>query len=131
MATNITSNITLGNIFGRAWKSIRFTVVEGRELHMAHDICKQLKISNVTNAVKGIDGTHRVSVDNREKMKVPEWNKYRKVHLLDFTGVLQLVMNNNSRGCKAIRNRIACAYLPSREDLVLHDEVDDDTAELD
>lgn len=103
-------NPILRDIFGPAWIGVRFIVDDaGVRKHMAHDICARLGITNVSTAIRGINGQDRVELENRDKELVPEWNAKRRVHFLTLAGVYQLILNNNprrSQACKVIRSRI-------------------------
>lgn len=117
------TNIQLAKVLGPSWQRIRCaTDDDGRQLHMAHDICEKLGISNVTQAIKGVRGQDRVSLVNRQKQYIRDWNPRRAIYLLTLPGVFQVILNNSRNArCKVIRNYIGCNYLPNVPDLVLHD----------
>jgi prophage antirepressor-like protein len=119
MAEAILDNETLADIFGPSWRRVRTITHEGRGMHMAFDICEVLGISNVTTAVRGIDGAYRVDLENRDKVYVPDWNPRRKVHILSIEGVFQLIINSRVDRCKEIKRYLACTYLPSVQNLRL------------
>lgn len=105
-------NPTLARIFGPDWVEVRSVVIDGKELHMAHDICKLLGLSNVTVAVKGGAGRCNVDQENRTMELIEEWNKFRTVHLLTIDGVFQLILNNKSAECRRIKDYVVSSVLP-------------------
>lgn len=124
MATGLEANVTLRNIFGQTWMRVRTIDHEGREMHMAHDICEILGIKNVTTGIRGVDGAYRVDLVNRDKVYVPDWTPRRKVHVLSVEGVFQLIINNKTDRCKAVKKFIACRHLPGVHNLKLHEPVE-------
>lgn len=104
------TNPTLNRIFGHEWQRVRRLVYNnGEEMHMAHDICQILDISNVSTGIKGLNGADRVEEPNRWKEQIDDWNRFRKVHFVSLAGVYQIIINNNPRGsakCRELRYRI-------------------------
>jgi BRO family, N-terminal domain len=104
-------NETLSNIFGPEWSDVRFDTINEIEMHMAYDICKKLKIKNVTIAIRGNKDNHNVSQQYRTMEFIEDWNKLRTIHLLTIDGVFQLIMNNKTIECKRIKEYIAANVL--------------------
>lgn len=100
-------NPTLARMFGPEWITVRSTVIDEKEMHMGHDICKLLGLSSTTVAIKGAAGTWNVSPEHRTMELVEEWNKFRTVHLLSTEGVFQLILNNKSPECRRIKAYMA------------------------
>lgn len=105
-------NEALARIFGPEWANVRSTVIKEERMHMAHDICKILGISNVTVALRGTAGICNVDPQHRTMELIEDWNKFRTVHLLTIKGVFQLILNNKSTGCRRIKERISTDWLP-------------------
>ena len=106
-------NATLARLFGPEWLNVRTVVIDNEEMHMAHDICEILGLSNVTFALRGVSGSYNVSPNFRTKEKIDDWCTFRKIHLLTLDGVFQLVMNNKSPECKRIKEYMAANVLPA------------------
>jgi prophage antirepressor-like protein len=96
---------------GQEWRDVRTDIVDGKRMFMAHDICKILGISNVSLAIKSSKGVCNVSPEERTMVQVDEWNRFRTVHVLTMKGVLQLILNNKSIGCRQIKDSIASVIL--------------------
>ena len=105
-------NPTLARIFGSDWAEVRSTVIDGKEVHMAFDICKILGLSNVTLAIKGGASKSNVNPQHRTMELIEDWNKFRTVHLLTIDGVFELILNNKSAECKRIKDYIVASVLP-------------------
>jgi prophage antirepressor-like protein len=127
MTNELHPNVTLRDIFGDRWTSVRTIEYEGRIMHMAHDICEILAVRNVTIGIRGVEGAYRVDLENRDKVYVPEWTPRRRVHVLSIEGVFQLIINNKTDRCKEIKRFIACRHLPAVRNLRLR-EIDRTTA---
>jgi prophage antirepressor-like protein len=113
MYNGLIENAVLAKYFGPEWGSVRKITINKEEMYMAYDICQLLGITNVTHALKGVTGTYNVSPNFRIKMKIEDWNTFRKIHLLTLDGVFQLILNNKSQKCKLIKEYIASEVLPS------------------
>ena len=105
-------NTTLLDIFGPEWSYVRRIILNGKELHMAHDICKLLGLSNTTTAIRGVKKGCNVDRENRTMEHIECWNKLRTIHLLTIEGVLQLILNNKSTGCKKIKDSMIKSMKP-------------------
>src|ERR1039458_10184955 len=92
--SNHNRNVTLASAFGPVWEIVTYIVKNGQELHVAHDACKILGLKNVSLAVLGgKNGICNVSPQYRTMARIPKVNRRRTVHVLNFKGVLQLIMN--------------------------------------
>jgi prophage antirepressor-like protein len=105
-------NATLRRIFGKDWKHVRSTVTDGKELHMAYDICKILGLKNVTLAIRSAKGACNVKSEHRTMELIEDWNKFRTVHLLSIEGVFELILNNKSAECRRIKDYIVMSIMP-------------------
>lgn len=105
-------NATLQKLFGNDWRHVRSTVTDGKELHMAHDICRILGLKNVSLAIKSAKGACNVKPENRTMELIEDWNKFRTVHLLTIDGVFDLILNNKSAECRRIKDYMVSSVLP-------------------
>jgi len=105
-------NTTLKTIFGENWKHVRSTIIDGKEFHMAYDICKILDLKNVTLAIRSAKGACNVKPENRTMELIEDWNKFRTVHLLTIGGVFELILNNKSAECRRIKDYIVTSVMP-------------------
>ena len=106
-------NITLTRLFGSEWGDERYGNFNGKEMHMAYDICKVLGLSNSTIAIRGSAGICNVSSKHRIMEMVEDWNPIRTVHLLTIDGVFQMILNNKSAECRRIKDYLVASVLPS------------------
>jgi hypothetical protein len=114
---------TLSELFGPEWAGVRSVVIDGVELYMAYDISKILHLSNITYALDGVARGNNVDARQRTKKKINSWCPFRMIHLLTIEGVFQMIMNNNSRQCKRIKERMATKWLPKVLDIKIVEPV--------
>ena len=108
---------TLTELFGPEWSEVRSVVIDGVELYMAYDISKILHLSNITYALNGVARGNNVDTKQRTKKKIDLWCPFRSIHLLNIAGVFQMIMNNNSKKCKRIKERMSTDWLPKLLDI--------------
>jgi prophage antirepressor-like protein len=117
MNTNNVDGLDIQKIFKSILNSeegiVKNVTIDSTTYFVASDLIKVLGLSNVTRIINNINNSN--CINDKQicvKKNILGISKFRPSHLVTIEGVLQLILNGNSKICNRIKYLFAINTLP-------------------
>lgn len=96
----------LSELLHPTWEGLETFRYDGSTYYLGCEVYQMLGISSITVAMGRNSNPPKVSWRNWRLELIPSVNKQRRVFLINYAGVVEMIRNNNNETCKRLKLRL-------------------------